>query len=177
MKQIKRKITKTIGTTGLAFSMILAMTCGLAFAQDKSENLELETNSKTANSIGGGLDGTWDVVTVERNCRTNAPIRSHPAVNTYMFGGTMMNIAAGTPPSRRTTGQGVWSHVRGNTYIFSFKAFTFDANNNFTGWVIIRQELNLYGNLYFSSGTGEVYDVNGNLLFTGCSTTTGTQFE
>lgn len=172
---MKRNLMRNIGTAVLAFSIVLVMTSGLVFAQDKPENLELETNYKN-NDIGGGLDGTWDVVVIERNCLTNVPIRSHPALNTFIYGGTMMNTSAGAPPSRRTVGQGVWSHVRGNTYSFSVKSFNFDANNNFTGWVIIRQHLTLYGDLYFSSGRGEVYDVSGNLLFTGCSTTTGTRF-
>lgn len=172
---MKRNLLKNIGTAVLTFFVVLVLSPALAFAQEKLDELELETNYKNNNS-GGGLDGTWEVVVTERNCQTNVPIRNHPSLNTFMFGGTMMNTSAAAPPSRRTTGQGVWSHVRGNTYTFSVKSFNFDANNNFVGWVIIRQHVTVYGDLYFSSGRGEVYDANGNLIFTGCSTTTGTRY-
>ena len=174
---MRRNLIKTIGTSFLALSIVLVMTCNLVFAQDKSEDLGLETNIKNSEGIGGNLDGTWDVVVTIRNCQTDVPIRSIPEINTFMFGGTMINSTAGLPPSRRTTGQGVWSQSRGNTFNFSYKAFSFDANNVLTGWVIVRQYLALYGSAYSSRGRVEFYDANGNLLSLGCSTTTATRFE
>jgi hypothetical protein len=96
-----------------------------------------------------------------------------------MFGGTTIDSTSGTPQAQRTPGQGVWSHVGGDTYRFSFKSFSFDPANTFTGWTKITHEASLdsSGTQYTSAGTSEVYDSNGTLVFTGCSTTTATRFE
>ena len=174
---MRKNIMKIIGMAVLALSVILVTTSGLVFAQDKSEDLAVEKNFKNNEGFGGNLDGTWDVVVTIRNCQTDAPIRSFPAVTTFMFGGTMIDSSGGIPPALRSPGQGVWSHGRGNTYSFSYKVFNFNANNVLTGWQIIEQHVNLFGSTYNSRGTSKIYDANGNLLSLGCSTTEGTRFE
>jgi hypothetical protein len=128
---------------------------------------------------GGRLDGTWDVQVTIRNCQTGAAIRSFASLTTFMFGGTMIDSTSGIPQALKTPGQGVWSHVSGDTYRFTFKSFSFDAGGNFTGWTKITHEaaLDSNGNQYSSAGTAEVYSPNGTLITTGCSTTTATRFE
>jgi hypothetical protein len=130
-------------------------------------------------SGGGRLEGTWNVQVTLRNCQTGAEIRTFASLTTFMFGGTTLDSTSGIPQALKTPGQGVWSHVSGDTYRFSFKSFSFDAGGNFTGSTKIIHEavLNSSGEEYSSAGTAEVYDPNGNLMFTGCSTTTATRFE
>ena len=128
---------------------------------------------------GRRLEGTWDVQVSIRNCQTGAEIRSFASVTSFIFGGITIDSTSGTPQAQRTPGQGVWSHLSGNTYRFSFKTFSFDAGNNFTGWTKITHDawLDSNGTQYTSAGTAEVYAPNGTLVFTGCSTTTATRFE
>jgi hypothetical protein len=130
-------------------------------------------------SGGGRLEGTWNVQVTIRNCQTGAEIRTFASLTTFMFGGTTLDSTSGIPQALKTPGQGVWSHLNGNTYRFSFKSFSFDAGGNFTGSTKIIHEavLDSNGTEYSSAGTAEVYDPNGNLIFTGCSTTTATRFE
>ena len=130
-------------------------------------------------SGGGRLEGTWNVQVTLRNCQTGAEIRTFASLTTFMFGGTTLDSTSGIPQALKTPGQGVWSHVSGNTYRFSFKSFSFDAGGNFTGSTKIIHEavLDSNGMEYSSAGTAEVYDPNGNLILTGCSTTTATRFE
>jgi hypothetical protein len=132
-----------------------------------------------AQSGGGRLEGTWDVQVTIRNCQTGAEIRTFASVTTFMFGGTTLDSTSGVPQALKTPGQGVWGHVSGDTYRFSFKSFSFDAGGNFTGWTKITHEAALEpsGMQYSSEGTAEVYNPNGTLLSTGCSTTTATRFE
>ncbi|MBA4182724.1 MAG: hypothetical protein H0X49_01750 [Acidobacteria bacterium] len=168
---MKRNFVKIIGGTVLAFMVISALTFGSVFAQDES---------KSESRRGGDrLVGTWDSQVTIRNCHTGAAIRTFASIGTFMSGGTMLDSTSGIPQSLKTPGQGVWSQTGGNTYRFKFKSFSFDANGNFTGWTIINHEANLShrGDEYESAGTAEVYAPNGNLLFTGCSTTTATRFE
>lgn len=128
---------------------------------------------------GGRLDGTWDVQLTVRNCQTGAIVRTFPEINTFIFGGTMINSTSGVPPTTKTPGQGVWSHVSGNTYQFSFKFFNFDGAGFLSGWTTISQEatLNADGTEYTSEGTVEAFNASGVSVFKGCSTTTATRFE
>ncbi len=166
-KEMKRNIVKMIGGTLLALLIISALSF-LVRAQD---------DSKGQNG-GGRLEGTWDVQVTIRNCQTGAAIRTFASIGTFMSGGTMLDSTSGIPHALNV-GHGVWSHESGNTYRFKFKSFNFDAGGNFTGWGIINHEANLNSKAdeYESAGTSEVYDPNGNLVFTGCSTTTATRFE
>ena len=97
---------------------------------------------------------------------------------TFHQGGTMMDGTT-TPPALRTAGQGVWEHVSDNTYAFRLKAFSFNAQNVFTGWTIIAGELTVdhTGDVFTGPATVQVYDPNGNLLSTLCADSTGTRFE
>ena len=55
-----------------------------------------------------------------------------------VHGGRYLTEASGgTAPALQTGGKGVWSHTTDSTYAFRFKDFTFNAQNVFTGWVII----------------------------------------
>ena len=128
---------------------------------------------------GGRLEGTWDVRVTIRNCNTGAEVRSFASLTTFMSGGTTLDSTSHIPQAQKTPGQGVWNHVSGNTYRFSFKHYNFDPAGNFTGWnkVIHEAALEPNGTEYSSAGTVEVYDPSGNLMFTGCATTTATRFE
>jgi len=167
---MKNNIVKTIGGMVLAVLVILTLTLGSVFADD---------DSKSQKGGGGRLKGTWDAQVTIRNCQTGAAIRTFASIGTFMSGGTMLDSTSGIPQALKTPGHGVWSHAGGNTYRFKFKSFSFDASGNFTGWTIISHEANLNHSAdeYESAGTAEVYAPNGNLIFTGCSSTTATRFE
>lgn len=160
------RITRRAVWLALVISML---TAGFASGQNESN----QTGS------GGRLEGTWDVQVTIRNCQTGAAIRTFASTTTFMFGGTMLDSTSGIPPAMKTPGHGVWGHISGNKYRFSFKSFSFDAAGNFTGWTIIRHEANLNSEAtkFDSAGTSEIYNANGNLVSTGCSTTTATRFE
>jgi hypothetical protein len=167
---MKSNLVKIIGGMILAVLVISTLTFGLVSAQD---------DSKSQNGDGGRLGGTWDVQVTIRNCQTGAAIRTFASITTFMSGGTMVDSTSGTPQALKTPGHGIWSHAGGNTYRFKFKSFSFDASGAPTGWTIISHEANLNhgANDLESAGTAEVYNLNGNLIFTGCSTTTATRFE
>jgi hypothetical protein len=96
-----------------------------------------------------------------------------------MAGGTMIESQAGTPQALKTPGEGVWRHTTENDYAFRFKFFTFNAQNVFTGWVIIAGEttVNETGDAHAGSGTVSVYNPNGVLVATACAEIAGTRFE
>ncbi|HUE84178.1 MAG TPA: hypothetical protein VMM84_18905 [Pyrinomonadaceae bacterium] len=161
---MKKGLFKTMGGVALAISL-LAM-----FATQKALSEQ---------SGGGRLAGTWDVQVTIRDCQTGGPIRTFASIGTFMTGGTALDSTSGIPQAMKTPGHGVWKHLTGNTYVFSFKSFSFDAAGNFTGWTKITHEatLNSKATEYTSEGIAEVFAPNGVLIFTGCSTTTATRFE
>lgn len=165
---MKRNIVKMARGTVLAVLMVSTLTFWVSAQGDP--------NGKSG---GGRIEGTWDVQVTIRNCQTGEAIRTFASIGTFMSGGTALDSTSGVPQALKTPGHGVWSHVSGNTYRFKFKSFSFDASGNPTGWTIISHEANLNqgADEYESAGTAEVYAPNGNLIFTGCSTTTATRFE
>jgi hypothetical protein len=127
---------------------------------------------------GGRLEGTWNMQITLTDCSGHV-IRSFPTLVVFVAGGTLTEASGGTAPALQTGGKGVWSHTTDTTYAFRFKDFTFNAQNIFTGWVIIAGEttVDATGNANAGPATVQVYDPNGVLLATRCADAVGTRFE
>lgn len=166
---MKRNFAKII-TTLSTLLVVSVLTLSNVFAG---------SGSRIQDQGGQRIVGTWDVHVSVRACQTGTEIRTFESLEHFNTGGTMQDVSSGFAPSRQTPGIGVWRHLGGNTYSFSFKSFGFDASGNFTGWTIVRHEvtLNSSADEFESEGTAEFYDANGNLLFTGCSSNTAVRFE
>jgi hypothetical protein len=128
---------------------------------------------------GGRLEGAWNTQVSIIDCQSGNVIFTFANMPVFMAGGTMVESTTSTAPALRTQGEGVWRHTTGNNYVFRFKSFSFNAQNVFTGWMIIQADASLdsTGDAYTSSATIEVYNPNGVLVGTGCATTAGTRFE
>jgi len=176
---MKNTFLKTIGTAAMTILLTVIFANISVSAQDVlntpqtgDELIQLTGNQR-------GLEGTWDVLVTIRNCQNGAAIRTFPSIGTFMFGGTMLDSTSGMPQAAKTPGHGVWQHLTGRKYRFKFKSFTFDASGNSTGWTIITHEadLNRRASAYESAGFLQIYNMNGDLTFTGCATTTAARFE
>jgi hypothetical protein len=151
-------------TVGIVLmSVILAV---VAFAQSKDA------------TVGGRLEGAWNVRVSITNCQTGGVIRSFDSVTQFMAGGTLIDSTSGVPQALKTPGQGVWEHTTGSNYRFKFKSFTFDPAGNYTGSTVIQHNATLAntGDSYESSGNVEIFNAAGVVVGTGCSTTTATRF-
>jgi hypothetical protein len=126
---------------------------------------------------GGRLEGTWAMQITLTDCSGHV-IRSFPTLVVFMAGGTLTEASGGTAPALQTGGKGVWSHTTDNTYAFRFKDFTFNAQNVFTGWVVITGEttVDTTGNANSGPATVEVYNPNGVLVASLCADAVGTRF-
>ena len=127
---------------------------------------------------GGKLQGTWEMQITLTDCAGHV-IRSFPSLIEFVAGGTVVESNAGTPQALKTPGEGAWRHTTDSNYAFSFKFFTFNPQNVFTGWTIITGETTVdeTGNANAGSATVKVYDPNGVLLVSLCAETAGTRFE
>ena len=127
---------------------------------------------------GGRLEGTWNMQITVTDCSGHV-IRSFPTLVAFIAGGTLTEASGGTAPALQTGGKGVWSHTTDSIYAFRFKDFTFNAQNVFTGWVIIAGETTVdqSGDANAGPATVEVYNASGVLLVTLCADAVGTRFE
>jgi hypothetical protein len=175
---MKKTFSQTIGGMALSILMLVMFAPVSVSAQDNEQKNDEQTKENSSRA-GGRLEGVWDVQVTIRNCQTGAAIRTFASITTFAQGGTVLDTTSGIPQALRTPGQGVWSHVSGETYRFRFKAFNFDTSGNSTGWTIINHvaHLNRSADEFESAGASEVYDPNGTLIFTGCSSTTAVRFE
>ena len=157
-----------IAVSAIAVLMFAVATVSIS-AQDFAQSKEM--------LAGGRLDGSWNVRVTIRNCQTGDPIRSFDSVTQFMQGGTLIDSTSGIPQALKTPGEGIWEHTVGPDYRFRFKSFSFDAAGNYTGYTIIQHTATLTadGSAYESAGTSEIYNPNGILVATGCSTTTASR--
>ena len=127
---------------------------------------------------GGKLEGTWNTQITLNDCSGHV-IRSFPTLVVFIEKGTLTEASGGIAPALQTGGKGVWSHTRDHSYAFRFKDFTFNAQNVFTGWVIITGETTVdnTGNANSGPATVEVYNANGILVASLCADSAGTRFE
>ena len=167
---MRKNFLKAIGMAFSTLLVVAAVSPAVVSAGD---------NNKAQSQGGKRIVGTWEVHVSARSCQTGAEVRTFESLEQFNTGGTMLDVTSGFAPGRQTPGTGVWRHLGGNTYSFTFKSFGFDVNGNFNGWTIVRHEvtLNPGGDEFTSEGTAEFYDASGNLLFTGCSSNTATRFE
>jgi len=129
-------------------------------------------------AVGGRLQGTWSMQIALNDCAGHT-IRSFPTLVAFVAGGTLTEASGGTAPALQTGGKGVWSHTTDSNYAFRFKDFTFNAQNVFTGWVIITGETTVdqTGNANAGPATVEVYNASGVLVASLCADAVGTRFE
>ncbi len=71
----------------------------------------------------------------------------------------------------RTPAHGIWRHTSGRNYTISSILFRYAPNGTFIGSVKVRvnRTLSRNSNSATDNAVNEVYDPNGNLVFTGCS--------
>jgi hypothetical protein len=167
---MKKQILKAIGGASLAILVLAVFAQVLVSAQGK--NSELVQNEQ-------GLISSWNLTVTLRDCQTGTALVSFPAMNTYNQGGTMQQAAVPNPQFRDLPGHGIWSHQTGRDFSAAFQFFSLNLDGTFAGKVVVRSaiSLGLRGNEYTSTDTAEVFDPNGNLIATGCSTTTASRFE
>lgn len=125
------------------------------------------------------LVGSWNILVTLRDCQSGVPIVTFPAMETYSQGGTLQQTAPPAPGATFLPGHGVWSHQAGGGYSAAFQFFSITPAGFVDTKTIVRSTISLGpdGKSYNSTETSETFDTNGNLLLSGCSTSTATRFE
>ena len=126
------------------------------------------------------LRGTWRTTITEVDCVTGQDISSFPAIRTFNQGGTCTGyvVPPGIDPGQGTE-YGVWQREPGSqNYSVRTVSYGYDAEGVFIGRDEVTDTLHLTSaNSFESSATVQIFDADGNLVFTACTTSTGTRFQ
>jgi hypothetical protein len=126
------------------------------------------------------LDGTWRVTRHAVDCITGQDILSFPAIMTFNQGGTYIGYAVlpGGDPGQGTE-YGVWQRERGRqNYSFRTVSYGYTADGDFDGRGEITGTLQLTtADSFTYTATIQIFDADGNLVFTACGRADGTRFE
>jgi len=139
---------------------------------------------QSAESAGTqSIVGTWQVLRHGVDCVTGQRLNpDFPTLITFDRGGTLNadGVAPGDTPGLVTPEYGNWSRVPDtHTYTVRDVSYGYDASGAYTGRGEITATLTLAtGSATFTADTTvDVYDADGNLLFSFCGMWTGTRFQ
>jgi hypothetical protein len=161
----------------IAVGTIFGLLVLIGAAQFLVSGQELKNESSEHSANPNGIVGTWQTSVTPRNCQTGAAVAPpFPGILTFNRGGTLTGTSTNAPSA-----YGVWESENGSQrYTFSFLFLRYNASGAFIGTQKVRQTVEIIGgrgDRFTSDGAVEIYDVNGNLIGTGCATSTGTRFE
>ena len=156
----------------IASGMLLALLLVLGATQVSGQEKESGRQMRS-------LEGVWQTTVTQRNCQTGDVIRVFQGLSVYHEGGTVSETSAALGPALRSPGYGVWDKDGHSTYSASFIFLRFNPDGTFAGTQKTTSSIVLgtSGTTYDTTTSIQVYDVNGNLLGTGCATATATRFE
>jgi hypothetical protein len=97
-------------------------------------------------------------------------------MNMFIQGGTLTETS---DELLRGSSLGTWRHVRRQGYTAVFRFFTFHADGSFAGRNKITRAIRLSddANAFTANAVFEVFDVNDNLVASGCGTETAKRLE
>jgi hypothetical protein len=168
----EKNVMKRLTFTSITFAIMAIV---IAFAMSRST---IRAQQPPIEPRGIGIVGTWDLTVTFVDCTTGVPLfPPGKSLVSYNQGGTYIEEASGTPPSRRYPGLGVWQHVRARTYAVAFKIFQYNADGTSNGRIVVNAEVeyNLDDTLT-STAVARIYNASGDLIVSRCVNSGGTRF-
>ena len=153
-------------------TQILAIALGLAASTSLVWSADRPPRETTPNLVG-----VWQAVRHGVNCDTGQDLgNSFPALITFHSDGTM---TGDTGPFDATNEYGSWQREPGSqNYSFRDTALSTDENGALAIRGIVTANVHLTdANSFTYSATIQIFDADGNLVFSACGRTTGTRFE
>jgi hypothetical protein len=162
------KLTNMKKTLTSLLMIVLLAGIGLAQSQGKEVNAQselqdvkhpdIEANTAAAKTIAG----TW-LLTITPD---EPGASSFPGLYTFTADGIALFSSVGPPiPGLGNPGQGIWAQTGTNTFVVTWKQFTFDDIFTTNGSLVFKSNITLTGADTFSSReTGKIFDLAGNVI-------------
>jgi len=132
------------------------------------------------------LEGLWSLVDeILDACPTGNVVRTVIDLKMFVHDGSMIEASGspsvGAPPIKRVIpGLGSWQHVGGRHYTTSFRFFRYNStDDSFAGTqtALVEIELSQDGKTLTTATTVNIFDANGVLIGTRCTTGSGSRVE
>ena len=151
------------------------VTQGTGFAQESADALQSEELRRFAGNAGK-IEGVWEAQVTRRVCGTGDPIATFRGMTNFIQGGSL--IGTNSNPKPPTT-YGRWQYVGKRRYVAVERFFRYSPDGSFAGVQRITRNITLSAddNHYTGINTVEIFDVDRNLIGTGCSTDDTTRVE
>jgi hypothetical protein len=124
------------------------------------------------------IEGTWFVQIILRQCDTGEEIPNStlPGLHTFLSGGAMISNPA---TNGLSTGHGVWTHTRRDTFKNTIRLFAFTPGGTLAGTATVARDIVLSpdGGSLTSNDVSEFRDPAGNLIGTRCASATGERLD
>ena len=127
--------------------------------------------------------GTWQVLRHGVDCVTGQRLNADfPTLTTFNRGGTLngYSVGPGDSPGLETPEYGNWTHQQGTqTYTLRDVSYGYDDTGTFAGRGEVTATITLAadGNSFTADAIVDIYDADGNLLFSFCGAWAGTRFK
>jgi hypothetical protein len=168
-----------------ALSVLLAagmtvVSSGVVNAQSTASKIGMLGELKQK-SLVGSWDETFTFVGGPMDGRVGVSLTNYNADGTLIGpqGGSVMFDPDPAKASITSDGVGVWTQTEWNTYVYTGKSLFSDFNGNSMGWLIVtgiyHLDLPAGGDKYTGYSYYKVFDPNGNQVFAGFVTNTGTR--
>jgi hypothetical protein len=161
---MKKISSKAISGVALAVILVLAAT---------------QIPASGRHGKGSKIEGTWRIQLTFRDCQTGAAGPTHPTLNTFLDGGSMIATPSASPALVRT-GHGVWKHAGGRNFINTIVFFGYNPTNGaFAGTQKVTRHLELEegSDEFTSTDSFEMTDPSGTVISSGCATGRGQRLE
>jgi hypothetical protein len=141
---------------------------GTGFAQESADALQSEELRRFAGNARK-IEGVWEAQVTRRVCGTGDPITTFRGMTNFIQGGSV--IGTNSNPNPPTT-YGRWQYLGKRRFVAVERFFRYNPDASFAGVQRITRTITLSadGNHFTGVNTAEVFDVDGNLIGTGCST-------
>jgi hypothetical protein len=129
-----------------------------------------------ANGRHSRIVGVWDVDVTITNCQ-GVVLTSFRSLVQYNYGGTGQ-VVPNTGPTIYSPHMLIWQHDQDDDYLTAFKMFRYDANGQYSGWVVVNNEVSINEETgeYSGSGVADFYDAAGVRVGGSCPSFQGTRF-
>ncbi len=164
----------------LVMAGFLALQTTAVFAQsgEQSGKLSQQSDSQQSNDITGSWRATVTPPGGAPSFRGLITFNKDGGLVASAQGDILLNAPPGVPPVA-TAGHGAWEKIGSHRYAFTFIQIFYDADGNYQGEAKTRHSitLNQRGNSWSGQLQVEIFDADGNVVFTGSATEQATRIK
>jgi hypothetical protein len=152
----------------------IAVVCGLAalFTGTLSPT-SAKGQSSLAQNRAARIEGVWDSNVTIINCQTGDVLVTFRGLGMFIRGGALAQTN-NMSPTLGSSSFGHWQYLSGPNYTSTFQFFAFSSTGVWTGTQRVTRDITLDqgGSTFSSVISSTFFDVNGNVIATGCGTET-----